>query len=490
MATPPDEPGTRLRAPRGDEARSWLFGALAAMCVLLAAGYVAWSGWRASVPGPGVPVRVADGAPALLFQNLTDGDARGRVGLVPLADPNGARSVTGLSCDRVHFAAGSGLCLAVGGGFPPIEYALIFGPDFAVRHEIPLSGLPSRARVSPDGRYGATTVFVTGHSYAEHGFSTRTTLIDMAAGTKLADLEELAIVRDGAAFHSPDVNFWGVTFAADGNHFYATMATGGRTFLVAGDIAARRVVVGRENVECPSLSPDGTRLAFKKRMDNGLGSPVWRFHVLDLATMRETPLAETRSIDDQVEWLDDQHVLYGSPDSARAVFVAPADGSGEPRQFLSQGLSPAVLRTPLPATAAAQLSAADQVTVPATDLGLTLATPADSATPFEHTLAVTNHGPRDATRVVVEDVVTGPATISAATAGTPPGAGGYGCAVFAEEDRVRCDTPRLPAGATWTITVRVQPTGPGVVAGRGMASAAEPDREPGNDGASGETRVL
>ena len=64
----------------------------------------------------------------------------------------------------------------------------------------------------------------------------------------------------------------------------------------------------RENVECPSLSPDQRHLAFKSRLANGR---EWRVHVLELATMREWAIeTETRSIDDQIEWLDNGHVLY------------------------------------------------------------------------------------------------------------------------------------------------------------------------------------
>ena len=42
----------------------------------------------------------------------------------------------------------------------------------------------------------------------------------------------------------------------------------------------------RENVECPSLSPDNTRIVFKKRMTDGPGGVTWRLHVLDLATQK------------------------------------------------------------------------------------------------------------------------------------------------------------------------------------------------------------
>ena len=55
--------------------------------------------------------------------------------------------------------------------------------------------------MSPDGRYGAVTLFVTGHAYATPGaFSTQTTLIDLAhAGSKIADLEQFTVLRGGSA---------------------------------------------------------------------------------------------------------------------------------------------------------------------------------------------------------------------------------------------------------------------------------------------------
>ena len=61
------------------------------------------------------------------------------------------------------------------------------------------------------------------------------------------------------------------------------MSTAGHRYLVAGDFAAHTVRTLRENVECPSLSPDGTRVAFKSAVD---GDPAkgWRLSVLDLAT--------------------------------------------------------------------------------------------------------------------------------------------------------------------------------------------------------------
>jgi hypothetical protein len=194
------------------------------------------------------------------------------------------------------------------------------------------------------------TVFVTGHSYAEGGFSTETTILDAESGTVVGTLEQFAVIRDGVRVQAPDYNFWGVTFARDSNRYFATLGTAGKTYLVEGDVAARQMRVLREGVECPSLSPDNTRLAFKKQVGTG-GRIHWQVAVLDLATMHETPLAsEPRNVDDQVEWLDDGHVVYGlpreasPPTAATDVWVLAADGSGAPQRLVGQAWSPAVLR--------------------------------------------------------------------------------------------------------------------------------------------------
>ena len=111
-----------------------------------------------------------------------------------------------------------------------------------------------------------------------------------------------------------------------------------------GDVAARRLTVLRENVECPSLSPDETRIAFKKRTSTG----SWQLTVLDLATMQEIPLAEKESIDDQVEWLDNEYILYHKLDYDAPLlvsgFVLPANGNGKPEVFIPNAISPVVVR--------------------------------------------------------------------------------------------------------------------------------------------------
>ena len=147
--------------------------------------------------------------------------------------------------ERVYFAAHRGLCLVSRHGLLQTGYeAKITGPDFKPRRELQLAGIPSRARISPDGRYGATTGFVTGHSYADDSFSTQTVLIDMARGKVVADLEkDFIVTRNGKRIKSVDFNFWGVTFARQPGRFYATLRTGETTYLIEGDLRTRRARV-------------------------------------------------------------------------------------------------------------------------------------------------------------------------------------------------------------------------------------------------------
>lgn len=278
----------------------------------------------------------AEGRSMVLFRSL---QPEGQIAVAPVA--GGDPTFEPLSCDRVYFAGGRGLCVARVRGIAAGFGAKVFGADLRVKHEVGLDGVPSRTRVSADGRYGTVTMFVSGHSYAESGsFSTTTTLIDLARGEKIAELEDFTVTRAGRQVTAVDVNYWGVTFSReDSNRFYATLATGGKTYLIEGSVNGRVAHVIHENVECPSLSPDGTRIAYKSR--TGSTSRPWRLSVLDLSTMRETRLAETRSIDDQAEWLDDENVLYGLYDE---VWVVPADGSGAPERFIQTADSPAVVR--------------------------------------------------------------------------------------------------------------------------------------------------
>ena len=175
----------------------------------------------------------------------------------------------------------------------------------------------------------AWTAFVYGDSYTSAGFSTRTGIYDSRTDTLVPTLETFAVRRDGKDFTPPDRNFWGVSFLKDDNTFYATLgsSSSGGTFLVRGDFAARTMTVLRENVECPSLSPDGTRLVFKKKISDDPSKP-WRLYVLDLATLRgDRASPRPGSVDDQGDWLDNRtHRLLPADRQQRLRRVAPARG--------------------------------------------------------------------------------------------------------------------------------------------------------------------
>jgi hypothetical protein len=333
-------------------------------CIALAVGYTSWGILHAGaiaglVQAQGTPQSIAQPSDLEAIQNrphlvyLRQAEPPyGQVNLVGL-DPDSPQGSlqTDLLCDRIHYAGGNGICLRYDPSISdplasPRVWVTLFGSDFKPRHQFTIDGVLSRARVSPDGKYAAYTVFVTGHSYSDPNMSTATTLLDAVTGASLGNLEEFETWKDGKLFQAPDFNFWGVTFAQDSNLFYATLRNGETTYLVQGDVTTRKLTVLHENVECPSLSPDGTRIAFKKRAAGLVHK--WQLTVLELATMKEIPLAENDGIDDQVEWLDNTRILYQKPDNDPpkwvSVFVVPADGSGKPKIFVPNATSPVVVR--------------------------------------------------------------------------------------------------------------------------------------------------
>ena len=335
----------------------WLF---TAGCVAAAAGYVVWrvngsdpatSPAAVEIVDPATLATIASlqSSPHLYFASAR-ADHFMNAGVASIAEPDRGL-ITGLNCERIHFGREHGLCLSENRRqLTPVTVARIIDRRFHAIHTISLGGLPIRARVSADDRYAVATVFVTGENYVSD-FTTRTTLIDIASGRLLGDLEQFVTERDGQVFREVDFNFWGVTFFDDSNRFFATLGTGGRRFLVEGDIARRRLRVVRDDVECPSLSPDQKRLVFKSRTR---GTPAWRLHALDLATMVEWPVtAANLNVDDQAEWLDNEHVLYGVhddiglPEQAMNIWISPVTTPGaapESAIFLRSASSPAVSR--------------------------------------------------------------------------------------------------------------------------------------------------
>jgi hypothetical protein len=354
---------------RAGRLRALVFAAFCAACTLATTAYVLWSAARApaasAAPQAPTPLAAVSGAlsplsqsdaalldeirsrPHVYVRSTREGEL-GRIVVASLSAPNERRVLLDRTCERAHFGRTRGVCLASNPeGAQPQAFAWFLGGE-GTPSKHSLAGVPSRVRVARDERLAASTVFVTGDDY-HADFSTRTTLFELPAGKLIADLEQFTVYRDGHAFRAIDFNFWGVTFAADSNVFYATLRSAGETYLVQGNVKARTMQVLTARVECPSLSPDQTRIAFKKRVGRG---DEWRLWVLELASLRQHPIdAELRSVDDQVEWLDDGHILYGMPDEgthmtgAANVWVSSVDeGAAKPRIFVGSAASPAVVR--------------------------------------------------------------------------------------------------------------------------------------------------
>ncbi|MFJ8625337.1 TolB family protein [Kitasatospora sp. NPDC093550] len=323
-----------------------LLGAVGTGAVLYAADRTArrdrvQPGGPSVVSGP-VSLGAPGGGRQLLFRNMAWGPHRDEITAVPADRPDGPRTASGVQCLRFHAAAGTGICLqAQHGALEDTYRAVVLDDHLRERRSFPAAGIPTRSRVSPSGHLAAWTVFVSGDSYAGSDFSTRTSIVDVRDWNLRENLEDFAIILDGHPYQAHDTNVWGVTFADD-NTFYATVASAGQTHLVRGDLAARTLTGLHDNVECPSLSPDGTRVAYKKRVPGLPEDAPWRLYVLDLATMTETATAEQRNIDDQALWSGDGTLVYALPgDYGADLWTVPADGSGSPQAVTRAAVAPA-----------------------------------------------------------------------------------------------------------------------------------------------------
>ena len=293
------------------------------------------------------PITEVTDGPRIVFRHTGIDSKNGVVAVVPLDDPGGPRAFTGVSCDRVAARPEGASCLLTDPGVAATYEGFELDAGWQQVGDFDLPGIPSRTRLSPDGTLVATTVFVAGHSYMSTGFSTATEVHEFGGGERWGNLEKFQLVVDGREVDPVDRNVWGVTFADD-QTFYATVATGGRTWLVEGDLAERTLTTVSPDAECPSLSPDGSRVAFKVDVDPGR-RVVWQVAVQDLATGERTLLESgPRGLDDQVEWLDDDTLLYGMPRADEPgvtdTWAVDTTPDATPRLLIEQAWSATVVR--------------------------------------------------------------------------------------------------------------------------------------------------
>ena len=269
----------------------------------------------------------------IAFVNRTPGDDYGKVGYI---DRAGGRNQTELECERIDLNANGGICLdddtGIGGG----GRGLILGPNLNASLRFGIN-LPSRAAASPDGEVVAWTGFAVGHSYLEPGeFATTTQLVEVERGIG-ANLETIFTTFDlnGEVINDDERNFWGVTFV-DSDRFYATVGVGENTSIVEGTISNSTMNVVHENATCPEISPDGSTLVVKERTEGDFFQLV----AIDVATGNRRNLPETRSVEDQVEFLDNNTIIYGLPNESEGTEAQPAwdvwslDLNGGPAQLI------------------------------------------------------------------------------------------------------------------------------------------------------------
>jgi hypothetical protein len=284
--------------------------------------------------------------PHLVVRNTAAGPSFGKVALIPLDDPGGPRAIADLSCERISATAAGAICLQEVPGVLTSYRAVFLDAQLHETGSQALGGVPSRARISRDGRYAASTVFISGHAYTDAQFSTETVITDLASGASMGNLETWSVVRDGVEVSAADRNFWGVSFVGDGPAFYATIGTGGEILLVEGNVASRTMTVVGRSGACPSVSPDGSHVVYKEQDSE---SRNYHFVTLDLGSGRLQSVDDGRQVDDQAAWADDETVLYAVGRGVASsvdfdVWSAPVDG-GRPTLLIRDAASPSVVRS-------------------------------------------------------------------------------------------------------------------------------------------------
>lgn len=286
----------------------------------------------------------------VLVVNRVPGEDYGRLAI---RHADGTRTLLERRCERVHLAAANGLCLAVDDTVLVPAWRTEFfdaSDDRLVELRSYASPRPSRARVSPDGSVISTTGFVSGQGYADIGSGTETVVtIDSFDGSNLlVSMAQFEVLGDDPSLNAEARQFWGVSFV-DSTDFWVTGWFGDGPEILRGDSSRRTLETFGWDGSCPSVSPDGSTLVFKETQPD----ESFLLVAVDIATGRRWRLGEQRAVDDQVEWLDNDTLLYamhteGSDGTdAQPQFdiwsVDVAPGS-TPELFLPAASSPAVAR--------------------------------------------------------------------------------------------------------------------------------------------------
>jgi hypothetical protein len=280
--------------------------------------------------------------PFVLFRTLAPPEAHGHVALLRLDPPEGPRLLTTLSCLRVHYAAGGGVCV-VNETVKTVSMhaAYAFDGTLARGRRIALAGVPTRVRVAPNGRHAAITTYQEEETPEGERLAIDSIVVDLRTGRTLADLRQFRLDNDGLPPIARPIDVSSVAFERDSDRFFAAVASSSEHYLVAGSISERRMTAIRTGVASESLSPDGQQLVVKKMGEHGF----WRLAVIDLRTWHERQLVHERSVDDQVEWLDNDHVLYHDADeNSSSLWMLPVDGVNGPRLFVRDAVSGVVQR--------------------------------------------------------------------------------------------------------------------------------------------------
>lgn len=243
----------------------------------------------------------------VVFINRVPGADYKRVGI---RRADGTRELLDRTCDRLHVQGSVGLCLdgPIGLGRYDVDVIDFTSADLPIlEHDVGV--LPSRARVAADQRWASATMFASGTSYQDVGaFATYVTVTGLAPDDGPTVLLDRFALNQSDPSHTAfpdDRNYWGISWGENGD-FWVTAGSDAAVELLTGRADTRELFTTGIAGSCPSLSPDGETLVYKRTRPDGGFDLVAR----TLRTGAERMLDESHSVDDQVEWLDNDTILY------------------------------------------------------------------------------------------------------------------------------------------------------------------------------------